>query len=114
MLLVIGGADLIGSNIVTTLNDAGSADPAVCEQHSHEGKCRKLASHQPADSGALRCWKWTHRSISSSRSGRACWWMNIFASRRLPTIAKPYGEVRPVDIRQISARRRWLPTPAEA
>src|SRR6266700_1723365 len=49
MLLVTGGAGFIGSNVVAALNEAGSADVAVCDMLGHEGKWRNLAKRQLAD-----------------------------------------------------------------
>src|ERR1700735_4149091 len=49
MLLVTGGAGFIGSNIVAALNDAGSADVAVCDLLGDSGKWRNLAKRQLAD-----------------------------------------------------------------
>lgn len=49
MLLVTGGAGFIGSNVVATLNDAGRADVAVCDELGHDGKWRNLAKRQLAD-----------------------------------------------------------------
>src|SRR5882757_9680601 len=49
MLLVIGGAGFIGSNVVAALNDAGRADVVVSDLLGHDGKWRNLAKRQLAD-----------------------------------------------------------------
>ena len=49
MLLVTGGAGLIGSNVVAALNDAGRSDVAVCDVLGHDSKWRNLARRQLAD-----------------------------------------------------------------
>ncbi len=49
MLLVTGGAGFIGSNIVAALNDAASADVAVCDTLGHDGRWRNLGKRQLAD-----------------------------------------------------------------
>jgi ADP-L-glycero-D-manno-heptose 6-epimerase len=49
MLLVIGGAGFIGSNVVAALNSAGRTDVAVCDVLGQDGKWRNLAKRQLAD-----------------------------------------------------------------
>jgi ADP-L-glycero-D-manno-heptose 6-epimerase len=49
MLLVTGGAGLIGSNVVASLNEAGRTDIAVNDTLGGDGKWRNLAARQLAD-----------------------------------------------------------------
>jgi len=49
MLLVTGGAGFIGSNVVTSLNEAGCTDIAVNDILGSDGKWRNLAKRQIAD-----------------------------------------------------------------
>jgi ADP-L-glycero-D-manno-heptose 6-epimerase len=49
MLLVTGGAGFIGSNVVASLNQAGRADIAVCDELGGGQKWRNLAKRQLAD-----------------------------------------------------------------
>ena len=50
MFLVTGGAGFIGSNVVASLNEAGSIDIAVSDQFGNDdAKWRNLAKHQVAD-----------------------------------------------------------------
>jgi ADP-L-glycero-D-manno-heptose 6-epimerase len=50
MFLVTGGAGFIGSNVVASLNEAGSADVAVNDQFGRDdAKWRNLAKRQVAD-----------------------------------------------------------------
>src|SRR5690348_2789913 len=49
MLLVLGGAGFIGSNVVAALNDAGRPDVAVCDVLGQGSKWRNVAKRQLAD-----------------------------------------------------------------
>jgi len=49
MLLVTGGAGLIGSNVVADLNEAGRTDVAISDILGTEDKWRNLARRQIAD-----------------------------------------------------------------
>ena len=50
MFLVTGGAGFIGSNVVASLNDAGTTDIVVSDLLGHgDAKWRNLAKHQIAD-----------------------------------------------------------------
>ncbi len=49
MLLVTGGAGFIGSNVLASLNEAGSADIAVNDFLGSDGKWRNLAGRQLAE-----------------------------------------------------------------
>src|SRR4029078_3925162 len=50
MFLVTGGAGFIGSNIVASLNEAGSADVVVSDLLGRDGaKWRNLSKHQGVD-----------------------------------------------------------------
>jgi ADP-L-glycero-D-manno-heptose 6-epimerase len=50
MFLVTGGAGFIGSNIVASLNEAGSSDVVVSDLLGHDdAKWRNLSKHQVAD-----------------------------------------------------------------
>jgi hypothetical protein len=114
MLIVNGSESLIGSNIVTTLNDAGSADLAVCDQLGHEVKWRKLANRQPAS--PVHCAVRNRYTAQSHNADQTRLLLDDYICEQVVAheISKPYGGVGPVDILQVSARRRCLPASAEA